>query len=314
LAILVTGGTGFIGAYLTRHLVHEQGLDDVVVFDKFPNLARLDDAADRITIVEGDVRELRELTTAIDRHGVDRIAHFAFLPGGAQPDRILPYLEVQVLGTANVFEAARLCGVKRVVQASSVGAYGAPRGRDLIEDDPLSPVEWYGSCKQMAEQTAARYSEQHGLEIVSFRLCACIGHGRVNRASSRAGVSSDPVNFLAYPELAYHGEPVTMPPDDQPLDVLYAADAAVAWWSALTGPMPAHTIFNLRGERRRVGDLTAHMRRLLPDAQIAVSDTPVPFAALVDNTRVVTELGFRPRYTLETGLEDYLARVERAAS
>jgi nucleoside-diphosphate-sugar epimerase len=198
------------------------------------------------------------------------------------------------------------------VAASSVAAYGAPRGASVDEEARLRPRDWYGTCKQMAEQMARPYNEQHGMEIVSFRVCSSLGFGRLRRESLASGLTRERVNFMAYPELALRGEPVTMPPDDQIMDVLYAADAAHAWWLALAADRLEHYIFNLRAEQRPVGDMTRHLRTLLPDAAIEVSPAPVPFTQLMDNTRLVSELGFAPRYTLETGLEAYLDQARRA--
>ncbi len=68
---------------------------------------------------------------------------------------------------------------------------------------------------------------------------------------------------MVLPELAALGEPVEMPPDEQETDWIYAADAAEAWHCALTAESPEHRIFNMCAERRRIGDVTAHLRRTL---------------------------------------------------
>jgi nucleoside-diphosphate-sugar epimerase len=311
MAILITGGTGFIGSYLTRHLVLEHGHDDVVIFDRFPNRRRIEEVESRVEIVQGDVLEPQELLATIARYEIDRIAHFAFLPGGALAEKIVPYVRTQVMGTANVFETARLGGVTRVVNASSVAVYGRGDGSLATEDEPPRPSEWYGSCKEMTEHMARLYNEQHGMEIVSFRISASLGYGRLARESVASGLLVDRANFMAYPELALRGHSVTMPPDDQVIDVIYAADTAEAWRLALDAERLQHFVFNLRSEQRPVGDMTRHMRELLPEATIETSDEPVPLGRLMDNARLVDELAFKPRYTLETGLEDYLDQVRR---
>jgi UDP-glucose 4-epimerase len=312
-AILITGGTGFLGSHLTRHLVAECGQSDLVLFDRFPSRERLGDLWDQVTVVEGDVLEPQEVLSTIVRHGIDRIAHLAFLPGAVQPEKIPGYVRMQVLGTLNVFEAARLAGLRRVIAASSVAVYGRGRAGTVSEDEPLTPRDWYGVCKQMAEQMARLYNEEHGMEIVSLRVCATLGYGRLRRDSLSTGLTRERVNFLAYPELALQGQPVTMPPDEQLMDVLAPADAAHAWWLALNADRLEQFVFNLRGERRPVGALTAHLRALLPDATIEVAPEPVPFTQLVDNARIVSELGFRPRYTLEQALEAYLNQARQAS-
>ena len=69
---------------------------------------------------------------------------------------------------------------------------------------------------------------------------------------------------------------------------------------------------HLRAEQRPIGDYTAELRRLLPDARIEVGEAPVHVGQLMDNTRIREELGFEPRYTIETGLADYIERIRSA--
>ena len=159
------------------------------------------------------------------------------------------------------------------------------------------------------EFVADHYNREHAMEILSLRITASFGFGRVNRASLASGVMGVRTNFLAAPELLALGEPVTMPPDEQLFDLLYAADTGLAFWLALSRPRPAHSVFNLRGEPCRVGDLTALLRAAFPDGEIAVSDSPPAMLQLMDNSRLVDELGFEVRFGLEAALEDYLRRL-----
>jgi UDP-glucose 4-epimerase len=309
---LVTGGTGFIGSYVVRRLV-EAG-DRVIVFDRYPSLERIDSVSDEVTLVRGDILELQELIETIDRHQIDRIAHLAFLPGAVEPGKMLPYLRTQCMGTVTVFDAARLRGVRRLVTASSVAIYGDPTGEQAREEDATRPTKPYGACKQWCEHIAHAYNATCDMQIVSFRLCASLGVGRLGRASLAAGLTSDAAHFMAFPELAALGHAVTMPPDHQVTDVLYAADAAQAWWLALTADRPTYEVYNLRAEQRRVADLTAAMRRLLPDAEISVSDEPIRRLQLMDNTRLIEDLGFEPEYSLEHGVEQYISEVRQYAT
>ena len=79
MAILITGGTGFLGAHLARYLLDVDGETDIVLFDAALNIARVADMADRVTLVRGDVTEPTEVIEAMARHGVDRVVHLAFL-------------------------------------------------------------------------------------------------------------------------------------------------------------------------------------------------------------------------------------------
>ena len=230
MAIMITGGTGFLGSYLARHLLLEKGVGDVVLFDRYPDLRRLADAADRATVVEGDVLEPQELLAAMDRHRVERVVHLAFGVGGPAPERIVPYARVQTMGTANVFEAARLHGAVRVVNASSLAVYGPHEAASLREDDPKRPDSLYGACKLWGEHLAETYNREHGMEIVSLRPCSVFGLGRAWRGSFASGlvrVRGLP-HYMALAELAARGEPIAMPPGGQLADWCYAA--AEAWW------------------------------------------------------------------------------------
>jgi nucleoside-diphosphate-sugar epimerase len=309
MGILITGGTGFLGSHLTRHLVLEQGRDDVVLFDNLPVTERIADVADRVHIVRGDVLEIQQLLETMQRHDIDRVVHLAYLAGGEiDPGRAVPYVRVQCLGTVNVFEAARIHGVKRVVNASSVAVYGAPRGGSVDESAPLFPNRPYAACKAWSEQMAAVFNGW-GMEVVSLRVGPSMGVGRLGRATLKAGLTSERVSFQAAPELAALGRPVTMPPDDQLVDFVYAADTAEAFWRALDAPTVPHPIYNVRAEQRRAGEITAAICELVPDAAIEVADAPMQEVQLMDNSRLVNELGFAPRFTMEAGVERYISAV-----
>lgn len=309
MSILITGGTGFLGSHLARHIVEQKGRDDVVLYDSLPVLDRISAIADRITVVRGDVLEIQSLLETMQRHEVDRVVHLAFIAGGeVDPGRAVPYVRVQCLGTVNVFEAARIHGVKRVVNASSVSVYGASNGRVASEDDPVFPNRPYAACKAWSEHMAAMFN-RWDMEIVSLRVTASMGVGRLGRATLAQGLTHERVSFMAAPELAALGRPVTMPPDDQITDYVHAADSAEAFWCALTAEELPHDVYNLRAEQRPVGDMTACIRRLLPQASISVSTEPLQQLQLMDNTRLVSELGFKPRYSLEAGIEQYVGAV-----
>ncbi len=310
MTLLITGGTGFLGSYLTRYALREGGEESVIVLDRYADRARIASVLDRVTVIEGDVADEATVRAAIERHGVDRVAHFAFILGSPSPGRMLDYVRVQMLGTATVFEAARLAGVKRVLYASSVAAYGKQSAALLSEDLVPNPDNPYGAAKVWGESLAAHYTDQLGLDAVTVRFGSTYGMGRAWRGSYASGLLDPPTSthYMARFEQAARGQPIVMPKGDAMADWTYAADAAQAAWLALTAQRLPHRLYNAGAERRAVGEFTQAMRDLLPDAEIAVSkvETPGHAHAPLDATRLREDLGFAPKYALQAGLADYL--------
>jgi UDP-glucose 4-epimerase len=306
---MITGGTGFLGSHLTRHLVRDKQRDDVVLFDSLPALERIADLTDEVTIVRGDILEIQSLIETMRRHDVQRVVHLAYLAGGEIAlGQAVPYVRVQCLGTANVFEAARIHGVKRVVNASSVAVYGKPRDGSLDETAAIYPDRPYASCKAWGEQLTETFNGW-GMEIINLRVASSMGHGRLRRASLAQGLIEQRVNYMAAPELVALGRPALMPPDDQVCDFIHVRDTAEGFWCALAAARPLHHIYNLRSEQLPAREITSAIRATVPEADVTVSSEPIWKLQLMDNTRLVQELGFRPRYTVRSAVAQYVDEV-----
>jgi UDP-glucose 4-epimerase len=313
LTILITGGTGFLGSYFARYALLQQPLEQLVILDRYIDRSRISDILDRVTVIEGDVADFGLIRKVITGHDVDRIAHYAFILGSPKPDMMLPYIQVQCVGTTNVFEAARITGVKRVLFCSSVAAYGKQQAPLLTEDLAVNPSDPYGACKAWGEALGRHYAEQLGLDVVSLRFGSTYGLGRGWRGSYSSGLLNAPtqLHYMARVEDAVRGRPVELPRDDALADWTYAADAAQAAWRALTQPRLTHRLYNVCSERAAVGEFTRALRKLLPGADIRTSPTEMPGNAYapMSNERLVKDLGFAPAYTLEGGVRDYIERI-----
>jgi UDP-glucose 4-epimerase len=313
MTMLITGGTGFLGSYFTRYAVRDQRLDHVVVLDRYVDRGRIEDVLDRVILIEGDVTDVDTVTSVIEDHQIDRVAHFAFMLGSPAPGHMVAYVRVQSLGTAIVFESARAAGVERVLFCSSVAAYGRQEQIPLTEDLPVNPIEPYGSSKVWGEALGRYYTDELGLEVVSLRFGSTYGLGRGWRGSYQSGLLNLPAqtHYMARVEHAVRGKPIELPRENAVVDWTYAGDSAQAAWLALTIEQLPHHLYNVRSERRPIGDFARALRRLLPDADIRTDQTEQPGHShpSMDNSRLISDLGFQPRYSLEAGLDDYVNRV-----
>jgi nucleoside-diphosphate-sugar epimerase len=307
MAILITGGTGFLGRHLVRHML-QAGEKDLIVLDAVPNMAAIADVASQVKVVPGDVREPTALIDTINKYKVEGIIHLAYQLGTGGIRNPLPSINVNCIGTTNIFEAARLTGVKRVVYMSSVAVFPMRTtltGPELSEDDPPAPDSVYGACKLFNEHIANYYASAYGLDPIGIRPTSVFGEGR----GQRRGADAD--HFMVLPELALLGQPVIMPPDEQVSDWMYCRDAAEVFLRAYRAQNLKHRILNMSGAPRKTGEITAYLREILPQAKISVSDKPFAMTSLVKTDRLREELGFTPQYTVEEGILAYLNDVRK---
>lgn len=147
---LITGGAGFLGINLIRHLLKKGW--SVTSFDKAE--FKFTDVADSITIIRGDIRDRDQLSKAMS--GMDLVVHTA----AALPlDKKADILSTEVDGTRNVLSTAFDAGVERVVHISSTAVYGIPDHHPLVEEDRLQGVGSYGEAKILAENICREYRD-----------------------------------------------------------------------------------------------------------------------------------------------------------
>ena len=172
--ILVTGGSGFIGAHLTKRLV-ELG-NEVVVVDNFrrSNPARLESIKDKIQLIDKDVREICELAEAIDK--LDCVFHLAAINGTHNfYNYAQDVLDVALRGTLQVFDLAVTLGAKEIFVASSSEVYNearkipTPENIECLIPDIWNPRFSYGGGKLAQELITANYYNDHFERKVIFR-------------------------------------------------------------------------------------------------------------------------------------------------
>ncbi len=263
--VLVTGGTGLIGAEVARHLV-AAGCKPVL-FDHAPSEANVADIRGQVEVERGDVADASEMVRVMRRHRVDRVVHLAamlMLESSHQPARAL---EVNCVATNQLFELAKSLGIARVVYASSASVYGPKAmyqsllGRTVVyEDDPVRPVNLYGGTKYLCEQVATQ-AAAGGLDVVGLRPVLTYGLGRftggaglINSAIRDAAVKGEGTVLAPWAPHAY-------------LNTMYVKDAADQFVRTCLHDKPlARTVYNMgTGEYSSFREMMDAAERYMPN-------------------------------------------------
>jgi nucleoside-diphosphate-sugar epimerase len=252
---------------------------------------------ERFRFVEGDLLRL-DLDGLLG--GVDKVAHLAGEPGVrcSWGDRFSVYMERNVQTTQYLLEAASRNGRKHLVYASSSSVYGPDNGGPVSEEAPRRPASPYGLSKLAAEELIRLYSREREVPATILRYFTVYGpRQRPEMALSR---------FIS---LAARGEPVEVFGDGtQSREMTYVSDVVDATVTALEAePVDATRIYNVGGgTRTTVGDLVELVGESMGERVEVRYTPPVPGdvrSTWADLERAARELGYRPRVSLEEGVE-----------
>ncbi|MCP5156604.1 MAG: SDR family oxidoreductase [Ectothiorhodospiraceae bacterium] len=283
---LVTGGNGFIGAWIARRLMARGIAVRVLDLDVNPARARaiIGALADGVEWRSGDVSDGRAVREAA--RGCGLLVHLAaVLTPACQADPIRG-AHINLLGTLNVFEAARAEGIERVIYMSSAGVFGP--------DDGVHPrpTTHYGAFKLAGEGCARAYHADHGIASAGFRPLVVYGPGR------EVGLTAGPT--LAC-RAAARGEPYTIPFSGES-DFVFVDDVAAAFEAAATAELRGAEVYNVVGVRAPVADLARRIETVVPGARIDCAGPKVPVCAAIEPGRLREVFSGVPLTGLDEGL------------
>ena len=295
--ILVTGGAGFIGSHLVRHLLAKG--ENVTALDNL-STGLAENLPLEAKLVEMDILD-EELPKVVAAGAFDAIVHLA---AQTMVDTSIknPLLDTRenLLGTVQVLEAARAANVKRVIFASTAAVYGDVKEDDLPvrEAQPTLPLSFYGLSKLSVEKYLEMYENLYGMEYVVLRFANVYGE--------RQGDGGEGGVISIFAKAVAEGRDITIYGDgEQTRDFVYAGDIAEGIWAALRTE-EVNAAYNLSTQTetslRELVSLLAEIRGREIVPKYGAEREGDIYKSMLSNIRARRGLDWQPATTLAEGL------------
>lgn len=311
---LITGGLGLIGSVITRHLLNDHFVDEVICLDHYgryvsstkPDFVdyrryRLNGIEDRVVIERAEAKYPLVLVKLLQKYRPKYIFHLAALPlAKLQNLNSEEAAEGSVQTTTNLVEA---CGIMagvdgyrpdRFVYASSSMVYGDFIYDPADEEHPTNPKEIYGTMKLAGEVITRGLCDFYKIEHAIVRPSAVYGPTDMNRRVSQIFLEK----AIRRKKIKVHGE-------DESLDFTYVDDTARGFVLAATQPGGVNQTFNITyGKAHRLLDYVKELKKFFPDLEYEVvprdSFRPKRGTLSIDKARSL--LNYEPQFSLSEGI------------
>lgn len=298
--VLVTGGAGFIGSNLVRHLV-ENG-NTVTVLDNFMSGYRSNlEPFPMVRLIEGDVRDKESVEEAIK--GAEVVFHLAASVGNKRSiDHPIADAEINVLGTLQVLEAARKERVRKIVTSSSAGIFGELKTMPIKEDHSVEPDSPYGCTKLCEEKLCLAYAKLYEIEAV------CLRYFNVYGPNQRFDAYGNAIPIFVFRML--QNEPIIIFGDgEQTRDFVHVDDVVQANLKAADS-IGISGAFNIASGSRVTINRLVEMIVRNSKHPVKVEHGPERPGdvrhSLADLSFAKEKIGYSPSVDLELGLEEYV--------
>ena len=305
--MLVTGGAGFIGSHLVRGLLG-LGVKKIIVVDSFEygveenlpednRIVRIKHniGIDSISALEGSIKECTHVFhLAAQKHNQSL----------ATPHAVY---QTNIIGTADLFELAGKCGIKKIIFSSSLYSYGRTALPPMREDDCVNPNTIYGISKVAGEQLLAYYANKYKYDCVSLRFFFVYGPRQF------PGMGYKSVIVKNFERLAQGKQPIIFGDGNQSLDYVYVDDVINALIKVAEGQVNSE-IFNVgSGEATSVSSLITFMKKIAKstaEIDYGPADNTQGTIRVSDIKKIEKVLHWRPMVTLEDGLKRTFAWIK----
>ncbi|HEY5659089.1 MAG TPA: UDP-glucose 4-epimerase GalE [Myxococcota bacterium] len=303
--ILMTGGAGYVGSACLRWSLRKG--HDVVAYDDLSagNAAAV--PSDRLIV--GSIEDRDALVRAMREHRIEAVMHFAAV--ASVPESIEQpelYWRINLLGTKNVLDAMRECGVQRLVFSSTAATYAFENTMPLTETSRVAPEVPYGKSKLAAEEMIRDYTRAYGMGHVILRYFNASGADTDGQFGEHRREETHLIPLVLYAASGRRG-PLQIYGDDWDTrdgtcvrDYVHTEDLAQAHQLAVEKMEPGHgRVFNVGSGRGATVLEVLHaceevVGRPIP-REVAGRREGDPAVLIASSERLIRELGWKPRYT-----------------
>lgn len=298
--IMITGGAGFIGSHVVEYYLQNDYTVSVIDNLSTGRLENLTEFENRIDFTEADISLPGSWQTKFEN--IDYVIHLAALadivPSIQNPEK---YYQSNVSGTLNVLQSAKIFGVEKFVYAASSSCYGIPKSFPTPETSEISPQYPYALTKRLGEELVMHWGTIYNLPVISLRFFNV--YGPRSRTSGTYGAVFGV--FLAQ-KLAQ--KPFTVVGDgNQTRDFTHVSDVVNAIVTAAHSDL-SQKIFNVGSGK------TISVNRIAELLKGPVENIPKrpgePNSTFADINKIIKELNWSPKVSIEEGVADLLGNIE----
>ena len=325
LRVMITGGSGFIGGHVSRSLV-EHGHEVINLDVKEPAAEAkwwLQPVTDKITYIQGEVDEIADVFSVVKNQKPDTIIHTASVVGPVILEgKHNLAIKVNLIGTLNILEAARIYNIRRVVYFSSIAVLPGLQYEPVDVNHPVllaqdGPGErFYGASKVASEAYCWAYRGEYGLDFIILRPSAVYGLGQVF-----------PIYIKPMVENSVNGLPTRFKTGKEfPRDYTHVDDVAQMAVKAveISPEKVQDRVFYIATGQPLVtaGEVADIVKELIPDADIEIESglseqerIEMRYRGVLSIKNAQDQLGFKPQYAIiRDGIENYIETYRRYVS
>ncbi len=258
----------------------------------------------RIAYYAADITNVHQMNSILAKHRPDAVVHLAALLADACEQDPISATKVNIVATQDLIELSITHGVRRFIFMSSASVYHPQTPEPVREEDAGKPVSYYGVTKYTGELVGLWYWSKGLIDFRALRPTVVFGPGRFK------GPSAEYSSLLV--EAALRGEKAIIKNPEDRVNYIYVRDVSSALIALVEAESVSYRAYNAAGFVCSVKEFAELIRKYVPSFQYEIKPAEaVRYAAVIDDSRLRQEFGWRPLYTYEKAIEDYIETARR---